>query len=61
MKTILKLIELFMQLFRRYENAEHDKRKKAAKRDPVKYFNSLNGVPDNSKDSADSSDDKRKL
>tara|TARA_R110002074_G_scaffold121968_1_gene256494 strand:- start:16440 stop:16619 length:180 start_codon:yes stop_codon:yes gene_type:complete len=56
MKTILKLIELFLQLFRRYENSEHDKRKKAAKRDPVEYFNTLNGVRDKSKNPTDSTD-----
>lgn len=58
MKTILKLIELFMQLFRRYENSEHDKRKKDAKRDPVKYFNNLSGMRDKPKDPTDSSDTK---
>lgn len=59
MKTILKLIELFLQLFRRYEASEHDKRKKDAKRDPVKYFNNLSGMRNKPKDATDSPDTKR--
>lgn len=59
MKTILKLIELFLQLFRRYEVSEHDKRKKDAKRDPVKYFNNLGGVRSKPKNAADSPSNKR--
>ena len=58
MKTILKLIELFLQLFQRYEQSNHDKRKEDAKSDPVKYFNTLNGVSSKSKGNADSANDK---
>lgn len=59
MKTILKLIELFLQLFQRYEQSNHDKRKEDAKRDPVKYFNTLNGVRDKSESDANSPDNKQ--
>lgn len=59
MKIILKLIELLMQLFQRFESSKHEERKKDAKRDPVKYFNTLNGVRDKPKKPADSPDNKQ--
>lgn len=48
-----------MRLFRRYENGKYNERKKDAKSDPVKYFNSLGRVRDKPEDSADSTDNKQ--
>lgn len=56
MKAILKLIELLIQLFRKHEQSEHEKKVQAARRDPAKYINELGGVRDDTKEDANRSE-----